>query len=328
MAPRTARRKGCIRPSEGEKGQEDRSKTFSHVWHATAGHAVHALPWGMSAAKPRGIVVTCGRQRQIRRNYYQVLEWTATTAEKEEIKPRLKVSLYYMYLLKRLTKVVKSTHLVSGNDDDAAEVDKFVDVLDLSNNYLFRDAVYRIWQNRETRLRKPEAMSDDGDIELLWSYTVRRCCRTRTSSGWLMSSWSSETWPTVDWRWAVNQRDWCCPTGRTQRTTPGSVTWQRRRGPSSARRRLCTRLGREIGWLVSWLRFLTEHQHHLGYLVPLLGKRGMGITWCRSWYQRTRWLRWTSCVTEKHVRRTELMTPTGTCCQAHTSHQTTSMAGT
>jgi len=49
-----------------------------------------------------------------------------------------------MYLLKRLTKVVKSTHLVSGNDDDAAEVDKFVDVLDLSNNYLFRDAVYRI----------------------------------------------------------------------------------------------------------------------------------------------------------------------------------------
>jgi len=39
----------------------------------------------------------------IRRNYYQALEQTATTAEKEEIKLGLKVSLYYMYLLKRLT---------------------------------------------------------------------------------------------------------------------------------------------------------------------------------------------------------------------------------
>jgi len=49
-----------------------------------------------------------------------------------------------MYLLKRLAKVVKSTHLVSDNDDDAAEVDKFVDVLDLNNNYLFRDVVYKM----------------------------------------------------------------------------------------------------------------------------------------------------------------------------------------
>ena len=111
----------------------------------------------------------------------------------EEIKSGLKVSLYYMYLLKRLAKVVKSTHLVSDNDDDAAEVDKFVDVLDLNNNYLFRDVVYKMWQNRETRLRKPE---------LLWSYTVRLCCRTCTSSGRLMRysnvsyifSWQQPTW--------------------------------------------------------------------------------------------------------------------------------------
>jgi len=119
----------------------------------------------------------------IRRNYYQALERTATTAEKEEIKLGLKVSLYYMYLLKRLAEVVKSTHLVSGNDDDAAEVNKYVDVLDLNKNYLFRDVVYKIRQNRKTRLRKPEVMTDDDDIELLWSYTVRHCCRTRTSSG-------------------------------------------------------------------------------------------------------------------------------------------------
>jgi len=38
--------------------------SFSHVWHATAGHAVHALPWGMSATKPHGIVIICGHQRR------------------------------------------------------------------------------------------------------------------------------------------------------------------------------------------------------------------------------------------------------------------------
>ena len=116
-----------------------------------------------------------GVKDMIRRKYYQALEpavRTVTTAEKEEIKSGLKVSLYY--LLKRLAKVVKSTHLVSGDDDDAAEVDKFVDVLDLNKNYLFGDAVYKIRQNRETRLRRPEAMPDDDDIELLRSYTVGR----------------------------------------------------------------------------------------------------------------------------------------------------------
>jgi len=135
---------------------------------------------------------------------------TATTAEKEEIKSGLNVSLYY--LLKRLANVVKSTHLVPGNDDDAAEVDKFVDMLDLNNNYRFRDAVYKMRQNRETRLRKPGAMPNDDDIKLLWSYTVGHCCRTRTSSGRLTSQWSSKSWPTVDCRCsmpdrAVNQRD-------------------------------------------------------------------------------------------------------------------------
>jgi len=123
-----------------------------------------------------------GVKDMIRRKYYQALELavqTATMAEKEEIKSGLKVSLYYLlnfsdnsslyHLLKRLAKVVKSTLLVSGNDDDAAEVDNFVDALDRNKNYLFGDAVYKIRQNRETRLRKPEAMPDDDDIELLRS---------------------------------------------------------------------------------------------------------------------------------------------------------------
>ena len=57
----------------------------------------------------------------IRRNYYQALERTATTADKEEIKSGVNVSFYY--LLKRLAKVIKSTYLVSGNDDDAAKVE-------------------------------------------------------------------------------------------------------------------------------------------------------------------------------------------------------------
>jgi len=149
-----------------------------------------------------------GVRDMIRKKYYQALEpavRTATTAEKEEIKSGLNVSLYY--LLKRLAKVVKSTHLVSGNDDDAAKIDKFVDMLDLNKNYRFGDAVYEMRHNRETRLRKAQH-----NIQLLRLYTVRRCCRTRTSSGRLTCQWSYKTWPAVDCRCsmpdrAVNQRD-------------------------------------------------------------------------------------------------------------------------
>jgi len=101
-----------------------------------------------------------GVRHMIRRNYYQALQRTATTAEKEEIKSGPKLGLYYLlkrlakvvkstYLVsdndddaakvsasifKRLAKVIKSTHLVSGNDDDAAKVYKFVDVLYLNKN--------------------------------------------------------------------------------------------------------------------------------------------------------------------------------------------------
>jgi len=108
-----------------------------------------------------------------KRKYYPALESavlkTTTTEKTSGIKSGLKISLYY--LLKKLAKVIKSTLLVSGEDEQAAEMDKFVDVLTLNYNFLLGDAVYAIHKNRETRLQKPEAMLDDSDIELIRTHT-------------------------------------------------------------------------------------------------------------------------------------------------------------
>ena len=86
------------------------------------------------------------------------------------IKSGLKMGLYY--LLKRSCKIVKSTFLVEGKDDSAAEIDKFTSVLELNHEFIFGDATYQINKSRQIKLRKPASLPIEKDIEQLREYTM------------------------------------------------------------------------------------------------------------------------------------------------------------
>ena len=92
--------------------------------------------------------------------------------EATKMKAGLKVSLYY--LLVKLTKFVKGVHLVARNDDEAAEMDRFRDVLKHHHNSIFGSAIYKIHMNRQIKLRKPEQLPLDTDLEKIRTHTITR----------------------------------------------------------------------------------------------------------------------------------------------------------
>ena len=75
------------------------------------------------------------------------------------------------YLLQKLAKFVKIKHLINDDDARAAEVEKCEQVLKLNYNFLVGDAIYNINKNRETKLKKPEQLPLDADINLMRQYT-------------------------------------------------------------------------------------------------------------------------------------------------------------
>lgn len=89
-----------------------------------------------------------------------------------ELKAGLKSTLYY--LLKSMASIVKSSYLVELKDSEAAEVEKFVEILELNSNIIFGDATYKINRTRQTRLRRPEALPLDADIAVLRNYTIKK----------------------------------------------------------------------------------------------------------------------------------------------------------
>lgn len=68
-----------------------------------------------------------------------------TETENARIKAGRKTALFY--LLKKSCKIIKATNLVHGKDDAAAEVDRFVSVLQLNHEFLFGDAIYQVNKN-------------------------------------------------------------------------------------------------------------------------------------------------------------------------------------
>lgn len=86
----------------------------------------------------------------LKRKYFSILE-SAIQAyiarDKDVIKPGLKLSLDY--LPKTACKIMKATYLM---DEKAAELDRFLTVLEINHNYLFGDATYAINKGRQTKL--------------------------------------------------------------------------------------------------------------------------------------------------------------------------------
>lgn len=117
-------------------------------------------------------------------NFHQleaaVETYTQSDESEKSLKAGLKVGLYY--LLKRFAKVCKGIHLINDKDDKAAEVDKFVEVLELNYHSLFGDAMYALNRNRQVKLRRPEALPCEEDVSKLRQYIVDRinCYLTHT----------------------------------------------------------------------------------------------------------------------------------------------------
>ncbi|KAJ8050179.1 hypothetical protein HOLleu_03277 [Holothuria leucospilota] len=90
----------------------------------------------------------------------------------DDLKHGLKTAVYY--LIKKACKLIKGMYLIDDEDDKASDVDKFIDVFELSHDYLFGDATYAMNRNRNEKLRKPEALPLEEDIAKFREYTLFR----------------------------------------------------------------------------------------------------------------------------------------------------------
>ena len=70
-----------------------------------------------------------------------------------------------------MSNPVISSHKIN---EASVEVDHFVDVLTLNYNFLFGDAIYKVNQNRQIKLRKPEQLPRHDDVQRMKQYTVNR----------------------------------------------------------------------------------------------------------------------------------------------------------
>ena len=63
---------------------------------------------------------------------------------------------------------------MNDEDEKAADIDKFVTLLELNQDYIFGDAVYAANQVREAKLRRPESLPKEEDIQKVKEYAVNR----------------------------------------------------------------------------------------------------------------------------------------------------------
>ena len=69
---------------------------------------------------------------------------------------------------------MKATYLVRDEDDKAAEVDKFVQVLELHQLEVFGDATYQLNMKRQEKLRRPQELPGEADVVKVKQYTITR----------------------------------------------------------------------------------------------------------------------------------------------------------
>ena len=65
---------------------------------------------------------------------------------------------------------MKASCLIKEDDQKVDDIDKSVAVLELNQNFIFGDAGYEINKGRQTKLRKPEMLPDESDVQALRQY--------------------------------------------------------------------------------------------------------------------------------------------------------------
>jgi len=91
-----------------------------------------------------------------------------TREDGDGVKAGLKNAIHYLIL--RMSKVLKAFYLVQGNDQSAAEVDEFLEVLALHRNDVFGDVCYNLCRNQQGEPRRSEQLPSEDDVLQLQSY--------------------------------------------------------------------------------------------------------------------------------------------------------------
>ena len=100
-----------------------------------------------------------------------------------KLKPGLKQNL--LFLLKRSAKALKAILMSNSEDDEAREIESFVQVLELWEDFVFGDAQYELNKRRQINLRRPENLPNEDDVQLV-RQTVIASMKSLTSDPFLL----------------------------------------------------------------------------------------------------------------------------------------------
>ena len=112
------------------------------------------------------------------------------TLSDDNLKATLKVA--YLFLLKRFSKIIKPKHLTEGKDADAAEIVKFVEVLELNQNTIFGSAEYKMLEKRQAVLKRPVNLPPDQEVLKLSDFLLLKISHIASNKFnlWNSSSYS------------------------------------------------------------------------------------------------------------------------------------------
>lgn len=94
------------------------------------------------------------------------------TADDNGLKHGLKQKV--LYLLRSAANVLKGTLRSQMKDQEAEEINYFLEVLSLNQNSLFGDAAFSVMKNRHEVLRMPEQLPDEDDVTKLRMHILKQ----------------------------------------------------------------------------------------------------------------------------------------------------------
>ena len=87
-----------------------------------------------------------------------------------KFKPGFKINT--KYLLLKTANIMKTIYQLNDSDMEANDIEKFIDLLKVTEGDIFGDAVYQLNKNRNTNLRKPQNIPLEDDVKKLKEYMV------------------------------------------------------------------------------------------------------------------------------------------------------------
>ena len=108
------------------------------------------------------------------RRYFTVLETAIEKMSEDgnhDIKAGLKRDLRYP--IQTAAEIIQGHYLINNKDEKAQEIEKFMHVFRMKRFYLFGDAEYKMVKDRQLKLRKPEELPDEDDVQKVKEFVIK-----------------------------------------------------------------------------------------------------------------------------------------------------------